>query len=128
SGGGFGGGGGERGVLGSGRAALEGRRARVFPADGAALAAGSFLPLDPPAGSAAEACRRLRALGDRDASSGSAAWIAVGVETWDPLSRRALEMAARSLPVEVALWRLPAHAPAPRPGAAGAREPFPPRA
>ena len=104
----------ERAVLESGRAALAGRRARIFPADGSALAAGSFLPLEPPPGGAAEACRRLRELAERDASSGPTVWIAAGVETWDPLSRRAFEMAARSLPGEIALRRLPSRPPAPR--------------
>ena len=104
----------ERAVLESGRAALERLRARIFPARGSALAAGSFLPLDPPPGGAAEACRRLRELAERDASSGPAVWIAAGVETWDPLSRIALEMAKRSLPAEIALRRLPSRLPAPR--------------
>jgi DNA-binding NtrC family response regulator len=116
----------ERAVLESGRAALEGLPARVFPADGSPLAAGSFLPLEPPAGSAAEACRRLRELADRDAASGHSAWIAVGIETWDPLSRRALDMAARSLPPEVALRALPVRAAAPRQSDEWRREIFVP--
>jgi len=106
----------ERAVLESGRAALEGRFAfaRIFPARGAPLSPGSVLSLDPPPGGAAEACRRLRELAERDVSAGPAVWIAAGVEGWDEISRRALDMAARSLPAELDLRRLPLRPPAPR--------------
>jgi transcriptional regulator with AAA-type ATPase domain len=90
-----------RAVVAAGRAALEGRRARVFRARGSTLAGGSALPLDPPPSSGADASKRLRALAMEDASSGRTAWIAAGVESWDALSRRAFETAARCLSAEV---------------------------
>ncbi len=97
-----------RAVVASGRAALEGRSARLFWPRGSSLRGGSALGLDPPPSSSAEASRRLRELARADAARGRGAWIAAGVESWDALSRRAFETAAAFLPDEIEARRLPA--------------------
>jgi hypothetical protein len=103
-----------RAVLESGRATLEGRQARLFLPGGSALDAGSALGLDPAPSSSADASRRLRELARIEAARGRAAWIAAGLERWDPLSRRAFETAERFLPAEIEVRRIPAQGAAPR--------------
>src|SRR5262249_10046023 len=63
-------------------------------------------------GGVAEASRRLRE--QARASGGRTHWIAVAPEEWDPLSRRALESAALSLPDGAVLVRIPRLLPPPR--------------
>jgi len=102
-----------RAVAAKGRAALSGRPARVFSA-GRALSAGSALGFpDAPRG-AADAARRLRARHEREAGGRKAVWIAVDPRSWDRVSRRAFDTAARHLDGEVDVVEVPPVAPAPR--------------
>ncbi|MGE5276277.1 MAG: sigma 54-interacting transcriptional regulator [Acidobacteriota bacterium] len=103
-----------RAVIEAGRAILEGRQARLFLPGGSALDPGSALGLEPAPSSSADASRRLRELARAEAARGRAAWIAAGLERWDPLSRRAFETAARFLPVEIEVRRVPGQASPPR--------------
>ncbi len=78
------------------RAILRGRMPRVFEPGPSPLTPGGALRLVPPAEGAAEAARRLRALGvEREGRP--PLWIACCPEAWDPLSRRAFDSARRSL-------------------------------
>jgi tetratricopeptide (TPR) repeat protein len=89
------------------RALLNNRAARIFCSEGSALSPGSALGLDAPAGGA-QAARALRERHARESRGRRALWIAVDVERWDSLSRRAFETAARALGRDVETVIVPA--------------------
>ena len=90
-----------RALLTAARALLAGNAPRVFAANGSALEPGGALGLAEPATSASRAARRLRERHAADADGRRAVWIAVEPESWDVVSRRAFESAARGLAGDV---------------------------
>jgi tetratricopeptide (TPR) repeat protein len=67
----------------------------------ALLVPGGALALAQPVEGVARAARRLRERHSAEAAGGRAVWIAVDPETWDAVSRRAFESAARGLAEQV---------------------------
>ena len=84
-----------------GRALLCGKTARVFARDESFLTPGGALAFAEPVVGVGRAARRLRERHAVEAAGGVAVWIAVEPETWDAVSRRAFEAAARGLAGEV---------------------------
>lgn len=102
-----------RAVIAKARAALQGRVPRVFTLL-SALRAGSALDLEERPRGVSEAAKWLRARHERESGGRKAAWIAVGRELWDGMSRRGFDVAARQLDAEVEIVEVPLVAPPPR--------------
>jgi DNA-binding NtrC family response regulator/tetratricopeptide (TPR) repeat protein len=86
-----------RALLAAARSRLSGRAARVFSRGESELSPGGALDMPAPFPSLGRAVRFLRERHEAEAASRSADWIAVEPGSWDGLSRRAFEAAARSL-------------------------------
>ena len=91
-----------RARLEAGRALLSGRTPRIFAREASLLTPGGALDLAEPVASVARASRRLRERHAAETGGGPAVWIAVEPETWDAVSRRAFDTAARGLGGQVA--------------------------
>ncbi len=94
------------------RALLEGRAVRVFAAGSSALTPGAALGLETPPDRVAAAARALRAAHEREGGR-RPLWIAVEIDRWDLLSRRAFETASQALAAEIEVLEIDESAGAP---------------
>lgn len=90
------------------RALLGNRAARIFAAEGSAFTPGSALGLGELPADVSRAVRALRERHARESPDRRAVWIAIEVERWDSLSRRAFETAGQTLGGEVETVFVPA--------------------